>query len=454
MAARSSKTGGYRCEFVESVSEDFVCGICNHVAREPQLTSCCTETFCKGCIAPVLGDKKPCPSCETDKFTVLLNVKSQRRILLLEVCCTMKDRGCEWTGKLEGLEAHLDVNAGDCEYVDVECPNRCDQPVEKHNLASHHTDSCPKREFTCQYCNFKATYEVVSNDHWPQCSFYPVPCPNACGIQFDCDDLNTHLLQCPLEEVKCDFSHAGCNMKLPRQDLERHMKESTQQHLLLMSAMTLRITSEFEQKLQEQQDYFQGYMEEKDRKFQEALREKEERINEVEEQLLKKTQENEAKIKDLQRQIEQKVEVLQKHTVLQFGMPNFRQHKDKMDYWYSPPLYVYPGGYKFCIAVCANGLGSGTGTYVTVYLYSMKGEFDTQLQWPAKSTITLQLLNQERDQDHITVTENFEWRKPAGDRDFVAYFKCQFTAHKDLDYNPQKGTCYLKNDHLLFRVAN
>ena len=233
--AASSKIGGYKCEFLGTISEDFVCGICKHVAREPHLTGCCGMTVCKACITRVLEDKKPCPSCETAEFTTLLNVKYQRRVIALEVRCTMKDRGCEWTGKLEGLEAHLDLSTGDCEYVDVECPNKCDQAVEKHNLNTHLTNSCPKREFTCQHCNFKATYEVVFNDHWPQCSFYPVPCPNACGIQaIERGDVEAHLLQCSLEVIECDFSHAGCNTKLPRQDMERHVEESTQKHLVLM----------------------------------------------------------------------------------------------------------------------------------------------------------------------------------------------------------------------------
>lgn len=237
--------------------------------------------------------------------------------------------------------------------------------------------------------------------------------------------------------------------------MAKHMEESTQQHLLLMSATMLRIAREFEQKLQEQQSNFQSYVDQKDRQMQEMAHENEAKIKAaVEEQLLQYTKESEAKIQDLEQQIKEKVEVLQKHMVLQFEMPNFRRHMEEMDYWYSPPLYVYPGGYKFCIAVCANGLGSGTGAYLTVYLYSMKGENDSQLQWPVQSTITLQLLNQESDRDHVTMTENFEWRKPGGEREFVAYFSCQFTAHKDLGYNPQSGTCYLKNDHLLFRVAN
>ena len=93
--AASSKVGGYQCEFLGTVSEDFVCGNCKHVAREPHLTGCCGMTVCKVCISPVGEDKKPCPSCEASEFTTLLNIKYQRRILALEVRCTMKDRGCE-----------------------------------------------------------------------------------------------------------------------------------------------------------------------------------------------------------------------------------------------------------------------------------------------------------------------------------------------------------------------
>ena len=280
----------YQCEFVGNISEDFVCGICKHVAREPQLTGCCGITVCKACITPVSEDKKPCPLCGRVELAFQFNVRDNQRILALEVRCTMKDRGCEWTGKLERLEAHLDVNTGDCEYVDVECPNKCDLPVEKRNLNTHLTNCCPKRKFTCQYCNFKATYEVVSNDHWPQCPFYPVPCPNACGIQaIERDGLEAHMLQCPLEEVECKFLHDGCNTKLPRCDLEKHMEESTQKHLALMSEMNLKICREFESKLQRIKDEFQRYTEQMNREtaenFEERIRQTQGMLEEKQQQI-------------------------------------------------------------------------------------------------------------------------------------------------------------------------
>ena len=336
------------------------------------------------------------------------------------------------------------MDTGDCEYVDVECPNGCEQPVEKRNLNAHLANCCPKREFTCQHCNFKATYEVVSNDHWPLCSFYPVPCPNACGIQaIERGDLEAHLLQCPLEEVECDFSHAGCNTKLPRQDMERHTEESTQQHLVLMSAKSLRL----EQKLQEQR--------------QEAAEKLQKAVEGLEEKLQKMTLENEAKTNDLQQQLQQKaqqVEGLERFMGVVvcppiIKMANFKQHKEKWDTWFSPPLYTHPGGYKFRIAVNANGHSAGTGTHVTINLNAMKGELDNQLQWPVKCTITLQLRNQHRDQDHITKTVDFQWNKPASELPYVLYFGFNIVAHANLEYNREKQTQYLKNDCLLFQVT-
>ena len=442
--AASSKIGGYQCEFKGGISEDFVCKHCKHVAREPHITTCCSETFCQLCITSIIEDEKPCPSCKIAEFSTSLNIKYQRRILALEVCCTVKDRGCEWSSKLEDLEAHLDAKTGDCEYVDIKCPNKCDQPVIKHNLPSHLTNSCPKREFTCQYCNFKATYEVVSNDHWPQCSFYPVPCPNACGIQaIERGDLEAHLLQCSLEEVECDFSNAGCNTKLLRKDLEKHMEESTQKHLALMPAMTLR-TQEKNEKLQREL---------------ENERHKIEAIKKQQEQLQKKTQENEAEIKDLKQQLQQKE---QKAEALGdfIEMPNFKQYKDNQDVWYSPPRHTHPGGYRFGIAVCADAGYDG----MKVYFYSVTGKFDRLLKQNANCTITVQLLNQERDQDHIIITGTFGLPQMTVDKGYVISGPLGSMntfgemvpinlPHRNLKYNAMEKTCYLKNNCLLFRIA-
>ena len=45
--ATPNKPVGNECEFVDQVPEDYFCKQCKHVAREPQIASCCIEVFCK-----------------------------------------------------------------------------------------------------------------------------------------------------------------------------------------------------------------------------------------------------------------------------------------------------------------------------------------------------------------------------------------------------------------------
>ena len=70
-----------------------------------------------------------------------------------------------------------------------------------------------------------------------------------------------------------------------------------------------------------------------------------------------------------------------------------------------------------------------------------------------KFTITLQLLNQHRDQDHITVTRQLQWRKSERERANVGWFTSELIAHTDLELNAQKQTQYMKDDDLRFCIT-
>ena len=132
-----TSTRTHHLEFIDVVPADFLCESCCLVAREPSLTVCCGKHYCHTCISHLLVDSKPCPGCEAVPFNAILDKNYQRKVLALRVHCTMKDRGCQWSGQLEQLEAHLDVETGDCEYVDIECPEKCGQQIQKHQLAAH-----------------------------------------------------------------------------------------------------------------------------------------------------------------------------------------------------------------------------------------------------------------------------------------------------------------------------
>ncbi len=464
MAASDSTVGGYTCElFLSPVPEDFKCGLCKQVAREPNLTICCGEQFCKPCIARAVEHKEPCPSCKETDVTFMVNKRDQRRILALEVQCAMKDRGCEWTGTLDQLDAHLEVNSDNCQYVDVKCPNKCEKPVQKRDLLLHLAKECAKREFFCQYCNFTATYEVVCNDHWPECPFYPVPCPNGCEIlAIERGDIDAHLILCSLEEVICDFSYAGCNVKLVREEMEKHLADNLQRHVLMMNKALQekmeekeRKIEELEVKLEERDRQIQELRGEKGRDIQELREEKDRQIQELKEQneikdkrMKEELQKKGEQIREVEAKVARAEEQLKEHVLeykRRFGITQFTVPTTT---WQSPPMYTHPGGYKFQIRVSPNLLG-----YVAVYPFRMEGENDDRLQWPADCTITLQLLNQHRNQDHVTVTKRLRWTSKAKYNSDPLYIDRNFIPYKDLGWNAEKQTLYLKDNCLQFRIT-
>ena len=57
--------------------------------------------------------------------------------------------------------------------------------------------------------------------------------------------------------------------------------------------------------------------------------------------------------------------------------------------------------------VYANGCGSGKGTHLSVFVCLMQGEFDDKLKWPFRGSITVKLVNLEKDKDHVVKTIPF-----------------------------------------------
>ena len=459
----SSVVGGYRSTFADSSYGEFICDLCSYVTRDPSLTSCCGEHFCEACITPVLMEKKPCPYCGVAEFTVLLDKNYQRKVLALRVHCTLKDRGCQWTGKLEQLDAHLDVETGVCEYVDIECPEKCGQQIQKHQLATHVANECPKRDFNCKYCGFKATYEVICGQHMQVCESYPLSCPNGpeCDVGvLERFSLDEHLKVCRLQVVECDFSYAGCNKKLPRQDMEKHMEESKREHLTLMAAAMSRIGTEFECKLQEQRKEFQENLQQKQR----MIRESEAKLVKLQKQLQNERQARVLGIPTRVANLEHGLAPPCYFTILYFT-----QHRETDAWWTSPPIYTHQYGYKFCVRMATNGYKEGKDTHISLFFYAMKGEYDDTLSWPAKGAITVELLNQHKDANHHALTLSTEWPRSTtstnaweiSDKGMgwksVAYycreFSYKFITHQKLEWNSEKETQYLKENCLRLRIT-
>ena len=73
----------------------------------------------------------------------------------------------------------------------------------------------------------------MTADDWPKCQKYPEICPNKCSEgAIERRFLQRHLKEdCPLQEIECEFSYAGCTAKVKRSEMKEHVDSSKDEHL-------------------------------------------------------------------------------------------------------------------------------------------------------------------------------------------------------------------------------
>ena len=113
---------------------------------------------------------------------------------------------------------------------------------------------CAKRDFVCKHCNFKGTYKEVTTKHLPECKYVPLQCPNLCGVSCDREDMDGHMKICRLEEVACDFKDLGCDERVPREELNEHLRKYSHKHLMLAASLALKNKEDFTKEIQEQRE--------------------------------------------------------------------------------------------------------------------------------------------------------------------------------------------------------
>ena len=446
-----SKPVGYECAFVDEVAEELFCRRCKHVARRASIVNCCGETFCEECIQY----EEPCPvdDCQQQTTQHIVHKKYVLKILALKVYCSLKDRGCEWTGQLQHLDAHLDLTTGDCVYIDVDCPNKCNQKIQKLNMDTHLADHCPNRKQICEYCSLETTYQELSQHH-EICHKYPLRCPNSCGCEaIERQNLEDHKNECPLQRIHCEFRQVSCDAEFVRDHQIKHMEQNTQKHLALVAAATLRIRN-LEQKLQEQLQNFEQMLTEKDEQMKKMVDLEEQQMEFKEkldahtvdiQQFEQKFERQEEQIKMLHHDLKAKLGLVP----LDITVPNYEEDKQQGKVINIEPLGTHPGGYKYRLSIFLGEAHFGKDNYISVKIYSIT------IKAGFKMWITLQLLNQHRDQNHHTkhiecsVTRNWT----AGDMRNSIGEDSKFIAHADLNWNENKQTQFLKNNCLKFRIV-
>ena len=246
--------GGYECVLVDTPPDALQtsCPVCLQILKEPCIVSCCGYKFCRECIERVetAAEKGPCPMCQKP-FTHMRERALERSLNDLDVYCTNKKGGCEWKGKLSKLEEHLNrkpthVNQlRGCQFVEIECIQQCGLRFQRRYVTAHETQQCKKRPYSCDYCrDYDSTFEDVAENHWPRCKLRPIACPNECSVyMIEQQNLDQHLLECPLVEVDCPFHYAGCSVRLPRKNMPSHTQDGNI-HVLLLASFSQKLVEE------------------------------------------------------------------------------------------------------------------------------------------------------------------------------------------------------------------
>jgi len=141
--------------------------------------------------------------------TTFTNKLSDREIRKLEVYCSNKSDGCEWTGELNDIEAHVKR----CEFEDIPCPNGCNMRLQRQFFEVHTEFECPNCEAYCQLCYMVGKKYFIEGQHMDECPKLPLPCPNSCQDKLILrEGMAGHRAICPLEHVKCEYFQMGCDV--------------------------------------------------------------------------------------------------------------------------------------------------------------------------------------------------------------------------------------------------
>ena len=517
---KDANRGGYDCDFVNPPPEAFQtqCPVCLQILKEPCLISCCGNKYCRECIERVKKDAKPCPLCKELDFTFMQDVGLERSLNELEVWCSHEKEGCEWRGELQKLNEHVNQDPSPesqlngCEYAAVTCIYKCGEWFQRRHIAIHQNEQCLGRPYTCDYCqDYTSTFNDVTEIHYLQCGKYPVACPNDCGVdKMEQQDLEGHLRdKCPLALVDCPFHYAGCETKLPRKNLPEHM-EDTVTHVIFLATLTQRLSAENQKVVQENQQLKWRVLEREDQshKSVEAVRASFQKLMDKNQEFRQSTAVSIQKLNmkyesvvtlkkpkqvmELQRSIEQHEkeknqqyrELLRNRRItddeiraLKEEGQNVRleieQHKNTSgkllefrvkfieETMYSPAFYTHPHGYRMCIRVDPKGHGMEKGTHVSIFTFMMRGPFDNHLIWPFRGDVTIQIVNQAGDHDHVEkitsynddTPDKYAGRVTNGERSIYGWGKHQFLSHADLGYNAARKTQYLKVNYIIIRVV-
>ncbi|KAL9955416.1 hypothetical protein ACROYT_G036739 [Oculina patagonica] len=474
LPSHETMSEGYDEYFDPPLESKYECPICLLGLREPVQTSC-GHRFCRGCIVRSIrdGDSKcPVDAEHLTESQIYPDNFAKREMMAFEVFCrTTKQHGCTWKGPLHKLQDHLK----ECPFVLVSCTNLCGKQIQRKDLQQHMEKECNLRKIPCEYCQNDVLWNDTEN-HFETCSKYPEKCKKCEEEGIERDKMEFHLEQhCPNVTVECPV--AGCIFEGLRHLRDGHINENLPNHVVVIANSVNSLTSAFsEMKVHKNEPQPQEQAsQERYQKINLLSTRTERQRNEIDEMRHSITALTNA-VHRLEQQIKESFarqeRPLQEMSIRSlecerrfcngtyiWRIDNYTQCREDainevMTTIYSPSFYTSPYGYKLCMRINLNGVGSGVGKSVTLYVHMVKGDYDHTLDWPFTGKFTLSILDQSDDVSsrlHISKTIDAEPHLEAFQRPTAPHNKRGFGYEEFASLEQICEPQYIKNNTLLVK---
>ncbi|XP_067043185.1 TNF receptor-associated factor 6-like isoform X2 [Acropora muricata] len=403
----STNPEGYDEYFDPPLENQYECPICLLGLREPVQTPC-GHRFCRGCILRSWRDAGPkCPVDNQFLDDLQLNpdMCAKREMLNRPVFCRLKKvYECPWKGPLGKLEMQ-DHNEKECPRAELKCP------------------------FSVVGCPFEGTRPAV-NEHVKKMML-------------------SHLMDLTKEFGALKIERSG--LQAPKSLARRtrggvKVQEQASQDVLLMNLATLCQRQQTEiNELRRLVNEGKGVVEHLEHRLNESymtpLQELTIRLNRQE----TKAFEFEGRVCN---------------GSYTWKIENYRQRRQDAisgiaTALHSPAFYTSLYGYKLCLRINLNGVDSGVGRYIALFVHMMQGDYDSILEWPFTGRITLTILDQSEGTEfrqHISETliakpSLLAFQRPTAPRNYKGYGYVEFAPIEHIR-DPQ----YIKNNTMLVRI--
>ena len=255
--------------------------------------------------------------------------------------------------------------------ISVQCPNAgrgCWWMGTLRESVGHLGSRCVYEEVQCEHCDHRGDRKEVNCLHPTWCEEFPLRCPNqpGCRVILTRATLEDHLEQCPEQLLACKFAPAGCTRIVNRKNFDEHLRVDCEIH---------------DQMWRERIEHLSSVL------LSSQLHTAGNDSSEIDEGMCYIPWLCNPCLKE--QPTPPYILAIDYHNT--FISSRFEADSD--------PFYSHAGGYKFQLHVVISL--DRDNTYIGASVHLLEGENDIHLMFPLKGTLTLSLMNQRTDGEHL-----------------------------------------------------